>query len=135
MTKYQGRELVAGNIKGQTLRLEAPLSLWDGLDSSTGKIIQGDHPNQGQGIGGKILVFAKGLSGATAGAALTDTVRTGHAPLAIILPEADEIVVTASVTAGVLYEQEIPIIQLDQDKIDDIPNAILMQINEGMIEW
>lgn len=135
MTKYQGRELIAGNVNGPTLRLEAPLSLWDGLDSSTGIIIQGEHPNHGQSIGGKIVVFAKGLSGATAGAALTETVRTGNSPLAIILPEADEIVVTASVIAGVLYGQEIPLIQLNQAEIDNIPNNILMQINEGVIEW
>lgn len=133
MMEFKGKELLKGMAKAPTLTLEAPLSLWDGLDSSKGIIIQSGHPNEGQSIANTILVFKTGLSGATAGAALTECLRTGNGPAALVLPEADAIVITASVVAGELYEKQIPIIQIEPEKITQIPNNIKARIQKGLL--
>lgn len=129
------KELVAGEAAGESFCLQAPLSLWDGIDSQTGRIIQVGHPDEGQSIAGKILVFSSGLSGATAGAAITETVRTGSAPRAMILPESDAIIVTASVTAGLLYDSDIPVYVAGPENIKEIPNKTSCCLSEKTLSW
>lgn len=131
--EFQGRELISGEADGYTLTLGAPLSLWDGLDLSTGIIVQIGHPNKGQSIDGTILVFANGLSGATASISLTECLREGYGPVALILPEADATVVGASVVAGELYDKQIPILQLTPEEIIQIPNGLRAEINNGVL--
>lgn len=131
--EFQGKELLSGTAEGYTLTLGAPLSLWDGIDSSEGKIVQSGHPNESQGIAGTVLVFANGLSGATAGAALTECLRTGNGPVALVLPEADAIVVTASVVAGELYGKQIPILQVASEDITRIPSGVQVRIENGVL--
>lgn len=129
------KELVAGEARGESFCLQAPLSLWDGIDSQTGTIIQVGHPDQGQSIAGKILVFSSGMSGATAGAAITETVRTGSAPATMVLPESDAIIVTASVTAGLLYDSYIPVYVTGPEDIKMIPNNTLCHISNKTLTW
>lgn len=131
--EFQGKELLSGTVDANTLILGAPLSLWDGIDSSEGIIIQSGHPNKGQSIANTVLVFANGLSGATAGAALTECLRTGKGPVALVLPVADAIVVTASVVAGELYGRQIPILQVDSEEIKQIPNGVHARIKNGVL--
>lgn len=133
MTSLDLISLVEGEASGTSFCLAAPLSLWDGIDSQTGEIIQGGHPDQGKHIGDTILIFSSGLSGATAGAALTETVRTGVSPVAIVLPEPDEIIVTASVTAELLYDQAIPTYYLKNDSIKKIPNNTVCTVENSKI--
>lgn len=135
MPELKMNPLVDGEIYGKSFCLQAPLSLWDGIDSQTGTIIQVGHPDQGRSISRKILVFSNGMSGATAGAALTETVRTGCSPLAMILPEPDAIVVAASVTAGLLYDKNIPVFNVDAETIGKIPNQTECRIKNQSISW
>ncbi|MDO5457891.1 MAG: DUF126 domain-containing protein [Atopococcus tabaci] len=135
MPQLKMHALVDGEIHGKSFCLQAPLSLWDGIDSQTGTIIQVGHPDRGKSISGKILIFSNGMSGATAGAALTETVRTGSSPLAMILPEPDAIVVTASVTAGLLYDKNIPVFDVNADLIKKIPSQTECQIKSQTISW
>ncbi|MEH7223200.1 DUF126 domain-containing protein [Bacillus sp. JJ1566] len=131
--EFQGKELLTGSAKGHTLILEASLNLWNGIDSKQGIIVQSGHPQEGQSIVDTILVFAKGLSGATAGISLTECLRTGHGPVAMVLPEVDVMVVCASVVAGELYNKQIPILQVASEDIIQIPNGIHAEIKNGIL--
>ncbi|WP_067724559.1 aconitase X swivel domain-containing protein [Oceanobacillus damuensis] len=133
MKEFQAKELLSGTVEAQTLTLGAPLSLWDGIDSSEGIIIQGGHPNEGQSIANAILVISHGLSGATGGGSLTECFRKGNGPVAMILPEAEPMVVAASVVAGELYNKQIPILQVDSEDIVRIPNGVQATIMNGVI--
>jgi predicted aconitase with swiveling domain len=131
--EFQGKELLGGTVAAQTLTLGAPLSLWDGIDSSEGIIVQSGHPNEGQSIANVILVISQGLSGATGGGSLTECFRKGNGPVAMILPEAEPMVVAASVVAGELYDKQIPILQVEPDNIIQIPNGVHARVENGVI--
>lgn len=133
MKEFQGKELLGGTVAAQTLTLGAPLSLWDGIDSSEGIIVQSGHPNEGQSIANVILVISQGLSGATGGGSLTECFRKGNGPVAMILPEAEPMVVAASVVAGELYDKQIPILQVEPDNIIQIPNGVHARVENGVI--
>ncbi len=133
MMEFHGKEILSGTANANTLTLGAPLSLWNGIDSSNGIIIQSGHPNKGQSIADTVLVFSNGLSGATAGAALTECLRTGNGPVALVLPIADAIVVTASVVAGELYDKQIPILQIAPEDITRIPNGVKARVESGVL--
>ena len=55
-----GRVLVAGEAKGSALVLDEPLSLWGGLDPTTGSIVEASHPQRGASVTGRILVMPSG---------------------------------------------------------------------------
>ena len=134
MREFQCKELLSGIVEAHTMTLDAPLSLWDGIDSKEGIIIQAGHPNEGQSIANVILVISQGLSGATGGGSLTECFRQGNGPVAMVLPEAEPMIVAASVVAGELYDKQIPILQLDSEEIVNIPNEVQARIKDGILE-
>ena len=44
-------------VRGVALVLEAPLSLWGGLDPATGLIVDARHPQRGVSVTGTVLVM------------------------------------------------------------------------------
>jgi predicted aconitase with swiveling domain len=45
-----GRALVAGDAAGPALVLEAPLSLWGGMDPHSGRLTDHHHPQHGASL-------------------------------------------------------------------------------------
>ena len=50
----KGRPLIAGEARGVVLLLAEPLSLWGGLDPTSGEIIDRRHPGSGQNVRGRV---------------------------------------------------------------------------------
>src|SRR6266508_910690 len=103
-----GRALLAGEAAGAALVLvlEAPLSLWGGLDSSTGRISDHHHPQLGE--------TTTGRGSSSSSSVLAEAIRLGTAPLAILLDEPDEILVLGALAAEHLYERTCPILVLPE---------------------
>ena len=109
-----GRVLLAGEAAGSALVLEAPLSLWGGMDPRTGRISDHHHPQLGATITGKILVMPSGRGSSSSSSVLAEAIRLGTAPLAILLAEPDEILVLGALVAEYLYERTCPILALPE---------------------
>ena len=109
-----GRVLLAGEAAGSALVLEAPLSLWGGMDPRTGRISDHHHPQLGETMTGKILVMPSGRGSSSSSSVLAEAVRLGTAPLAILLAEPDEILVIGALVAEYLYGRTCPILVLPE---------------------
>jgi predicted aconitase with swiveling domain len=109
-----GRALLAGEAVGSALVLEAPLSLWGGMDPRTGRICDHHHPQLGETVTGKILVMPSGRGSSSSSSVLAEAIRLGTAPLAILLAEPDEILVLGALVADYLYERTCPILVLPE---------------------
>jgi predicted aconitase with swiveling domain len=107
------RVLVTGAASGAALVLDAPLSFWGGLDSETGTIIDRRHPQAGASVTGRVLVMESGRGSSSASSVLTEAVRLGTAPVAIVMREPDEIVALGAIVAEELYRTTIPVVVLD----------------------
>jgi uncharacterized protein len=106
------RPLVAGEAAGPALVLEAPLSLWGGMDPRTGRVADHHHPQFGATVTGRVLVLPAGRGSSSSSSVLAEAVRLGTAPLAILLAEPDEILVLGALVAEELYGRTCPVLVL-----------------------
>ena len=100
MTRITADILIAGpSASGEALVLAAPISFWGGVDPLTGTIIDARHPDRGRNITGKVLALPGTIGSSSASAVLLELVRTGRAPVVIILHEPDAILLLGLIVA------------------------------------
>ena len=112
--ELQGRALLAGEATGSALVLQAPLSLWGGMDPRNGRISDHHHPQLGATVTGRVLVMPSGRGSSSSSSVLAEAIRLGTAPLAILLAEPDEILVLGALVAEHLYGRTCPILVLPE---------------------
>ncbi len=108
-----GTALVTGKARGAVLVLDEPLSMWGGLDPATGAVIDRRHPQLGEVVAGRVLVMPHGRGSSSAATVLAEALRAGTGPAAIVLGEADEILVVGALVAGEMYDVTCPVVVLD----------------------
>lgn len=104
------RVLQPGDGSGRLLVLTEPLSLWGGVDGTTGEIVESSHPQAGESIAGTILVLPHGRGSSSSSYVLAELLRVGSGPAAIVLDKPDSILVVGSVVAERLYDAGCPIV-------------------------
>ncbi len=97
-------------VPGQALVLDAPLSLWGGLEPTTGDIIDQRHPQCGANVSGRVLVMPVGKGSSSASSILLEAARLGTAPSAIVLAEMDGILALGAAVAREMYGVEVPVV-------------------------
>lgn len=102
--------LVSGTASGAVLKLGEPLSLWGGLEPTTGEIIDRRHPQSGQIVTGRVLVMPSGRGSSSASSILLEAVRLNTTPAAIITAEVDGILALGAVVARELYASTPPLL-------------------------
>ncbi len=114
------RALLAGRATGEVLVLSEPLSMWGGLDSATGEVIDRRHPEAGKFVTGRILVMPTGRGSSSSSSVLAEAIRAGTAPAAIVLREADDIVLLGALVAEVLYDKVCPVLVADESEYAEL---------------
>jgi predicted aconitase with swiveling domain len=104
------RTLVAGAAEGRALVLDEPLSFWGGVDPATGDIVDPRHPQHGMNVAGRILVMPSGRGSSSSSSVLAEAIRSGTAPAAIVLGEADPILALGAIVARELFGTTIPVV-------------------------
>ena len=97
-------------VTATAIRLEDGLSLWGGMDPSTGVVIDPHHPQHGARLTGRVVVMPSGRGSSSSASVLAEAVRAQTAPAAIILGEPDLILSIGSAVAEELYGRSCPII-------------------------
>jgi hypothetical protein len=110
--------LVSGSAKGTAAVLTEPLSLWGGLDPDTGIVIDAHHPQLGSVIARSVLVMPFGRGSSSSASTLLEAVRLRTHPIAIVMAEADEILVLGAIVAKALYGITVPVIVLPRSAYD-----------------
>lgn len=104
----KGRTIFKGTAEAEALVSSEPISFYGGVDPDTGKIVEKNHPLEGQTITGKILVFPQGKGSTVGSYVIYSLKKNGKAPAAIINEETETIVAVGAIIS------EIPMV----DKID-----------------
>jgi len=102
--------LVEGEATGEIFVLERPLSFWGGYNPETGMIVDAAHPQHGESLAGRLVAMPHGRGSSSSSAVLAEALRLGTGPVAIILGEPDQIVITGVVVARMLYGVECPVV-------------------------
>ena len=102
--------LVDGDVRGEVVFLDAPLSFWGGYDPERGLIIDATHPQRGDTLVGKVVVMPHGRGSSSSSAVLAEALRLGTGPAAFVLGEPDPIIVTGALVARLLYRVACPVV-------------------------
>jgi len=106
----EARTLVPGSAEADAVVLEAPLSLWGGMDPATGRIVDRHHPQYGRSLRGAVVVMPGGRGSSSSSSVLAEAIRTGTAPAAFVLQDPDPILAVGSIVAAELYGRVVPVV-------------------------
>ncbi len=127
----QAHVLIEGTAVGTALALLEPLSLWGGLNPTTGEIIDQRHPNLGEIVTDKVLVLPAGRGSSSASSILLEAVRKEKAPAAIITAETDGILALGAAVARELYHKTVPVLVLNQNDYAQLKSGQMVRIEEN----
>jgi predicted aconitase with swiveling domain len=117
------RPLHAGSARGRVLRLDEPLSFWGGTDHD-GRIIDRHHPQWGESVAGTVLVMRSGRGSSSSSYVLTEQLRRGSGPVAIVLAEPDAIVTLGAIVADELYGSAVPVAMVAGQDLAALPTGL-----------
>ncbi|PMZ88405.1 MULTISPECIES: aconitase X [unclassified Pseudomonas] len=110
-----GRSLVAGAAQGALLFADVGLSFWGGVDPCTGEVIDRHHPLSGQLLAGRVLAIPSGRGSCTGSSVLMELISNGHAPAALVLAEADEILTLGVLVAQTIFARSLPVLCIGRE--------------------
>jgi predicted aconitase with swiveling domain len=116
------------DAEGRALVLAEPLSLWGGMDPSTGEVIDAHHPQRGANLAGRVVVMASGRGSSSSASVLAEAVRAGTAPAAIVLAEPDLILAIGAEVADELYGGRVPVVVLAPDELSAIRDGAVVRV-------
>ncbi|VVO35740.1 aconitase X [Pseudomonas fluorescens] len=114
-TSLTGRSLVAGAAQGALLFADVGLSFWGGVDSYSGEVIDRHHPLSGEHLAGRVLAIPSGRGSCTGSSVLMELISNGHAPAALVLAEADEILTLGVLVAQTIFERSLPVLCIGRE--------------------
>ena len=118
METLQGRGVIPGRAQGQALVSQMPLNLTASFSSpinllpGKGGVIQDrNHDLFRQNLAGKVLVFPAAIGSTFTGMILMRLIGLGFAPAALIVQNADSLLVSGVILARVWLDKSIPVIE------------------------
>jgi predicted aconitase with swiveling domain len=121
--EVRGRTLAPGRARGEVLVLDEPLSFWGGMDPATGQVVDRHHPQAGESLAGRVVVMRSGRGSSSSSSVLTEAIRVGTAPAAVVMAEPDVIVALGSIVAAELYGSEVPVACVADAGFDVLPRG------------
>ena len=130
----EGRVLIPGNAEGRFLRLQAPISLWGGIDPVSGVVIDPRHPDYGVSIGGADLAMPGAVGSSSSSAVMLELLREGNAPSAILMASADAILAIGILVSLELGYPTCPVLEVELSALDGTPQGTLLRVtSEGRV--
>ena len=131
--KLSGEILVAGTGEGPIFTLTAPISFWGGIDRTSGLITQGNHPERGQSITGKVLAVPGTIGSSSSSAILAEVIRAGFGPAALLLAEIDAILVIGAIITREMDWPTPPVLRMG---LEGLPaNGTPVRVDDGEVSW
>ena len=123
------------DVKAESLLLGEPLSFWGGVDPATGEIVDNHHPQAGARISGKVLIMPRGRGSSGASSVLTESVRAGVGPAAIITEANDPMLVVGALVISELYPHKICPVVVVKEGYEQLRDAVSTTVEaDGTIE-
>ena len=130
----KGRVLIPGNAEGGLLRLQAPISLWCGVDPGSGVVIDPRHPDHGASITGTVLAMPGAIGSSSSSAIMLELLREGTAPAAVLMAHSDAILALGVVVSIELGYPACPVLEVELSALDGVPEGALLRItSEGQV--
>lgn len=127
------RVLVDGAAQGALLHADTGLSFWGGVDAATGRVIDSHHPLHGQCLAGRVLAIPSGRGSCTGSSVMLELIRSGHAPAALVLAEADDILTLGVVLAQMMHGQSLPVVCIGPQAFAALRGSAFVRVDGGRV--
>jgi predicted aconitase with swiveling domain len=127
----KGHTVSPGKAEGEAVVLRVPFSFLGELDPTTGKIASPLNEQFGQDLRGKVLVTPTGKGSSMGPVISWYAMKEGNNPAAVICLQAEAILASAAITAG------IPMVdKLDQNPLEVIKTGDYVKVDAtaGIVE-
>jgi len=139
MTTLQGRGLVSGKGGGPALVTRMPVNftasfskLANLLPGKRAVVQDRHHELYRQDLEGKVLVFPAAIGSTYTGMMLLELMYRGSAPAALVVRNADSLLVSGSVLADVWFKRAAPIVEYRGDDLfDEIETGDQVEVDGG----
>ena len=129
ITSLSGRSLVEGAAVGPLLYADVGLSFWGGVDPFSGEVIDRHHPLSGECLAGRVLAIPSGRGSCTGSSVLMELISNGHAPAALVLAEADEILNLGVLVARTLFQRSLPVLCIGREAFGQLRGNAFARID------
>jgi predicted aconitase with swiveling domain len=137
MTTLKGKTMLGGRASGPALVTRMPLNVtasFSGpanlLPTRRAEVRDRLHELFGKNIQGKVLIFPACIGSTFTGMVLMQLMKDGHAPAAVIVQNADSLLVSGAVLAEVWFKKGIPVIEYQADDIyEQIKTGDQVEVN------
>ena len=124
-----GRSLVDGAAFGPLLHADVGLSFWGGVDPFSGEVIDRHHPLSGECLAGRVLAIPSGRGSCTGSSVLMELISNGHAPAALVLAEADEILTLGVLVAQTLFQRSLPVLCIGKEAFGQLRGKAFARVD------
>jgi predicted aconitase with swiveling domain len=131
LSVVRGRAIVRGRAEGSVLLSTRSISLWGGVDSVSGRIIDRQHDRLGESVVGRVFAFPAEKGSSTGSAVLLELIRADRAPAAIVTQHLAPIVALGAIVAEELYGRTIPILVISEAGFGGLCDGEWVSIAEG----
>jgi predicted aconitase/predicted aconitase with swiveling domain len=128
-----GRSLVAGAAQGALLFADVGLSFWGGVDSASGEVIDRHHTLSGEHLTGRVLAIPSGRGSCTGSSVMMELISNGHAPAALVLAEADEILTLGVLVAQTIFERSLPVLCIGQEAFAALRDKAFTRVEDATL--
>lgn len=119
--------LLPGAAEAPVLKLPT-LSLWGGVDPSTGALSDPALPHCGVSVKDKVLMIAEPVGSSSSSAVLLELLHAGNAPAAIVLGRADAIVALGILVAREMGWATIPLALMAPNEQARIADGAIVKV-------
>ena len=95
------RNISKGYAEGEVILTKDPLSFLGGVNPDNGVVIDSKHELYGRNMAGKVLVLPSGKGSTVGSYVLFQMAKNKTAPLAIVALDAEPIIATGAIMAGI----------------------------------
>lgn len=128
-----GRSLIPGCAQGALLFADVGLSFWGGVDPCSGEVIDRHHPLSGEHLAGRVLAIPSGRGSCTGSSVLMELISNGHAPAALVLAEADEILTLGVLVAQMIFERSLPVLCIGQEAFAALRGKAFARVDNAVL--
>lgn len=129
ISSLEGRSLVDGCASAPLLYAEVGLSFWGGVDPFSGEVIDRHHPLSGECLAGRVLAIPSGRGSCTGSSVLMELISNGHAPAALVLAEADEILPLGVLVAQTLFQRSLPVLCIGKEAFGQLRGKAFARVD------
>jgi hypothetical protein len=101
------------------------------MEPETGRVIDRHHPQSGTSLRGAVVVMPGGRGSSSSSSVLAEAIRSGSAPAAFVLRDADPILAVGSVVAADLYGRGVPVVVVPDELYERIGPGDRVSVDAG----